>query len=545
MADVPAPRRLFETLLGDTTGDARPALTFVDGESRQTWTRAETRDAAKELGRRIADVCPDRDGMVAVLTASQPMQVFHFLATLSSGRVPAVLTPPTPRLERVGYINGLRRVLEQSRPSVVVTDLADNLSEAQTSGVGPAVVALDSLALINEARGAYLPVSPDTAFVQFSSGTTGTKKAVRVSADAAQWQLRSYGHVAEMSDEEVVVGWLPMYHDMGLVTSVLLPLAFGAHSVLIPPLSWLSQPSSYLRVVDEFRGTSSWHPNFAYAFMAARVKSSQTENVDLSSLRRLYNCSEPATFEAQQRFVDRFAANGLSDSVFSGCYAMAESVFAITHGVRSHVEKLDMVGPVGATIAPRLPALSVGRALPEIEIAVRAECRSDLPDGQVGELWVRGPTVTSGYLFEDQTGEAFVDGWYITGDLGYRRDNQFYVCGRWKDLLIVAGHNVFPEDVEAIVGEVDGIKSGRVAAFGRFDERLQTDKVVVVAEVENGIEHADVDSAVMRLDAELGLSGARVELVEPGWLIKSSSGKISRKSCADKWAKRSEQHSET
>jgi acyl-CoA synthetase (AMP-forming)/AMP-acid ligase II len=294
-----------------------------------------------------------------------------------------------------------------------------------------------------------------------------------------------------------------------------------------------------LEAVTRFGATLGWHPNFAYQFMADRVRDLQRgayhqaadeeHAIDLSSLRLLVNCAEPVTARAQESFLEAYAPYGLRGDVLAGTWAMAETTFAVTYLPDSQHAELGSPTPNGR------PAISVGYPLPGVEVEVRSAAGQPLPDGAIGELWVRAPFLASGYAGSSTaTDEAFVDGWYRTGDLGHRRGNALYVQGRVKDVLIVAGHNIFPEDVEAAVGADPGIRGGRVAAAGVFDERLQTERVVVLAEP-NG-EHAPDRAGILRtLSAGLNLTGVRLVLVEPGWLVKSSSGKISRSQSLAKW----------
>jgi fatty-acyl-CoA synthase len=247
----------------------------------------------------------------------------------------------------------------------------------------------------------------------------------------------------------------------------------------------------------------------------------------------LVNCSEPVTETAQRAFVERFAGDGLRSGVMTGCYAMAESTFALTHGPATDLEGSDPIGPDGETaLAIRRPLVTVGSPIDGVRIEVRASNGSRLGEGQVGELWVQATFVVDGYLV-DRGGDAFVDGWYRTGDLGYRRADRWYVLGRSRDMIIVGGTNVYPEDVEAIVGAVNGIRPGRVAAFGDFDERLQTKRLTVLAE-RDGATEPDLVEGAQRVLAALNVA-ASIFVVAPGWLVKSSSGKIARSPTVAKW----------
>ncbi|MGH9103758.1 MAG: AMP-binding protein, partial [Acidimicrobiales bacterium] len=253
-------------------------------------------------------------------------------------------------------------------------------------------------------------------------------------------------------------------------------------------------------------------------------------------LRLLVNCSERATHKAQADFAQRFRPHGLDDRVLGGCWAMAETTFALTHGTGSQTAGVDRLGPAGRSGSLRLPLVSAGTPLPGVEVSVRDPEGRDAGERSTGELWVRAPFLASGYLGNaTATSEAFAGGWYRTGDLGYRVGEQLYVTGREKDVLVVAGHNVFPEDVEAVVSAGPGLRPGRVAAFSLFDERLQSERVVVLAEPSGDPAAVDVPRVLARLVAQLGVTSVQLHLVDAGWLVKSSSGKIARRASATKW----------
>ena len=532
MIDSPA-RELFDALLDDRGHDGdRPAVTFISADGgERTYTREHLR--AEVLG--IAERLPRTDGLVSILVRTQEEQFLHYLACLAGGLRAAVLTPPNRKLEPTYYGRTLAAVLATIAPAYVVTDLQE-VVEGIDAPTLPGIVAPRANA-VTPARGAGVPrtLPDEAAFVQFSSGTTGIKKGVAVSAGAMRAQLSAYGEAIGFVREDVVVGWLPLYHDMGFVTGLHLPLLNGAHTVLLDPIDWVGAPSTYLRAVSRHGGTVGWHPNFAYAFMAKRVSDQQLDGLDLSTIRLLANCSEPVTLAAQTAFADRFAPTGLRRSAFAGCYAMAETTFAVTHLSDSMTAGLDSDGPTSGELRGRTPVVSVGRSLPGVTIAVRDERGADLPDGVVGELHVRAPFLALGYVGEPEQAGALQHDWYRTGDLGYVKRGHVFVTGRKKDVLIVAGTNVYPEDIENIVSATPGLRDGRAAAFAVFDERTQTDAVTVLAEPQDAGAEPDLLGAMRAVQAELQI-GVRLHLVQPGWLIKSSSGKISRSASAQKWA---------
>jgi fatty-acyl-CoA synthase len=511
-----------------------PALTFLDGRLQPSaYTFGELLDAADLVARRLARTPLEPGSPVGILLRTQEEQVLHYLGALDAGLVPAILTPPNRKLNAPYYAETMAAVLARSGFAAVVTDLEDIAAGYPTLIPG----SLERSGPWGTRTGE--PVEGRVSFMQFSSGTTGIKRGVLVSDEAVITQLATYGEAIRLSAEDVILSWLPLYHDMGFIAALNLPLAAGVHSVMIEPVDWVTNPSLFLQAASDYRATVSWNPNFAYAFMAQRVRDRHLRAVDLSAFRALVNCSEPVTFQAQQLFAERFGAHKLRPDVFRGCYAMAETVFALTHGDPTDPCFLDTQGPAGSAYRKgQRTYVSVGRPLRGVELRVVDELGHDLPDRHIGELFARSPFNLSGYYRNPEaTEKAFAGEWYRTGDLGYCADGAFYVVGRSKDLLIIGGVNVFPEDIERLVGGIPGVKAGRVSAFAEFDEQQQTEQVVVLAESDKT--GADADALLMegrqRIQSAFLISGFKLHLVEPGWLVKSTSGKMARAANRKKW----------
>jgi fatty-acyl-CoA synthase len=540
---------LYEQLLGARAlfGD-RPAMTFWrrGGRDVVVYTHAELFEQARSIGRRLAARGVGHGSLVGILVSSQEQQVLHYLAALSIGAVPAILTPPNRKLHPEYYAQTTNAVLARCGFEALVTDLeqvGDGVRVLSPTSCEPRD---DDLPVAAHAdRGAARP--PDASFIQFSSGTTGVKRGVSIRDEAVLAQLSSYGQAIGLGPDDVIVSWLPLYHDMGFIACFHLPLVHGAHTVMLDPIEWVTDPGSYLRAVSAYAGTVSWHPNFAFAFMAERIRGRTVAEVDLSSLRALVNCSEPVTWASQAAFAERFADRGLAPDVFRGCYAMAETTFALTDGVATDDDYLDVRGPTtGVSAAGAAGYVSVGRPLPGAEVRIAdIGDGSHLDDREVGEIWVRSPFTFDGYHNDpDATDRAFVDGWYRTGDLGYRVGDALFVSGRLKDVLIVGGVNVYPQDIEELVGRVDGIQPGRVVAVSAFDPRLQTERITILAEPTSpdgdstGAARAErqvLQEVRQRVLAAFQIANFEVRLVPPGWLVKSTSGKLARSANRARW----------
>lgn len=515
---------------------ARPAFTFLDAHlAASSYTFEQLLACVDQLARRLSRARPDPALPIAILVSSQEGQVLHCLAAMSLGLTPAILTPPHRKLNRAYYLATTRAIFDHARFSAVITDLGD---------VESPIATLQAYTLHALKAGGREPARTQTsvegsAFLQFSSGTTGIKRGVLVSNAAALAQIRAYAEAIDLSTRDSIVSWLPLYHDMGFITSLQMPLARGVHATMIQPIDWVTNPALYLEAVSRFGGTLGWHPNFAFAFMADRVREVDLGGLDLSSLRGLVNCSEPPTKQSQDHFTRRFRGLGLSPSVFQGCYAMAETTFAMTHGRCTDAAYLDGTGATG--FPPRSwaePFVSVGRPLEGVDVIVTDNDGRALPDRCVGELWVKSPFNATGY-YDDPvaTAAAFRDGWHRTGDLGYRAGDVLYVCGRRKDLLIVGGVNIVPHDVEDAVADIPDVHPGRVSVFGDFDANTQTERMTILAETSAAPEQQpDIVARIrQRVAAEFQAAGFDVSLVPLGWLVKSSAGKMARRANREKW----------
>lgn len=524
------PDRLVDVLR--KAAEQRPdaaAFTFLGGRP-EPYTYGELFARADELADRLSTLDLAHDAPLGLLLQRQEDQVLHYLGALAAGLVPAILTPPNPKLNREYYSQTMAEVIAKSRFAAVISDTDLDLPTA--------LFEPHELRRRNDFRLLHGDGELAAAFLQFSSGTTGIKRGVLISDGAAVAQISAYGAAISVDSRDVIVSWLPLYHDMGFITCLNLPLAFGAHTIMIDPIAWVTRPATFLQAASDYHATLAWNPNFAYAFMAKRVREEDLGDVDLTALRGVVNCSEPVTYRSQEAFRARFTHHGLSPNVFWGCYAMAETTFALTHGTPEDAESVDVVGPKGAARRD-FPHVSVGRCLPSVELRVISAEGDELPDREIGELYVRSPFTASGYYNDaNATAASFVNGWYRTGDLGYRVGAAFYVVGRNKDVMIVGGVNVFPQDIEELVSEIENVVPGRVTSFSSFDPLVETERVVILFETDLEDRMAReqlVLSVRQRVLAAFQIANFDVHALTPGWLVKSSAGKIARGLNQSKW----------
>jgi long chain fatty acid CoA FadD26 len=539
----------------ENTPDRR-AFTFVEhpaphsrGVHRTlTWRRLDVR--VRALAARLAGQAGPGD-RVALLCPQGTEYVTAFLAALAAGLVAVPLYPPG----LPGHADRLAGVLADARCSVVVTTSRCRDEVCGFLGPdGPRIVVADQVP-DDDARD-WRPVPPDagaTAYLQYTSGSTRAPAGVEIShgnvvANARQ-ALTAYGADAR---PVTCVGWLPLYHDMGLVLSVAAPVTRGALSVLMDPAAFLHEPVRWLRLLSAHPNAVSAAPNFAYDYCAATVSDDQKEGLRLDRVTALINGSEPVRPGTADRFHAAFAGQGLAPGTHCPSYGLAEATVFVCAARPGE--------PIGRFALDR-DALAAGKALParadDPRAVLLAGCgtpagqrvriadpvsRALLSEGEVGEIWVQGPNVGRGYWNRgpgDVFGAEFADaeaapgGWLRTGDLGTVLEGQLVVTGRLKDLIIVDGRNHYPQDVEATAQEADpAVRRDRLAAFAVPDNGVE--RVVIVAEHARTARLAELDvPAVVRavrgaVSARHGLRLADVVLVPPGTVPRTSSGKVSR-----------------
>lgn len=535
----------------------RTALTLVMPNGTQTFTTRQFFEQAARSALALEQAGVQRGDLVVLVLQHGPEVLSAFWGAMLLGAIPSIFPFLTPKLDAQRYYESVRELVALSEVKAVVT-YAEMLPALRThlDGIPTLGAILDAADLTANAAPslddffARAPSRPeDTAFLQHSSGSTGLQKGVMLSHGAVLNQIAAYSAAIRLSPDDVIVSWLPLYHDMGLIAGFVMPIVQGIHLVLMSPFHWVADPQILLRAIQEYRGTLCWLPNFAYSFLATRVRRSALEGLDLSSLRALINCSEPVRHESHVAFLERYRPYGLDERALHTCYAMAENTFAVTQSDLDRPPTLDVIDRAAlleqgravpaADGAAAVTMVSCGVPIPNTEIRVVNAQRQDLPERHIGEIALHSTSMLSGYYRRpDATAEAMADGWYFTGDLGYLADGELYITGRKKDLIIVGGKNIYPQDIEHAINDVPGVHPGRTVAFGVFNESLGTEDIAVVCEVETD-DPAARDAIAREIRARIATTtdtmARYVHLVEPMWLLKTSSGKIARSANRDKF----------
>ncbi len=534
--------RSFIEVLRENAAHTDRAVTFMrgSGEERsvsypELWIEAQRRAHALraqglEKGDRVALILPEPDEFVLT-----------FIAALCAGIVAVPMYPPQTLAKMEAYGETVRHVLEASGAKVLVTnDALEPLIRAHLladQSHAKLVLERDVRGVVGSENEALPNVElEDLAFLQFTSGSTSKPKGVMVTH--RNLSVNSHAIMFDglrSTPADRGVSWLPLYHDMGLIGFVIAPLYALVQVMFLPTMAFIRRPSLWLEAIHRFRGTITFAPNFAYALATRAVTETQAQHWDLSCMRALGCGAEPIQADVLRGFLERFQKNGLAPSSALPSYGMAEATLAVTFwDVTKEIvtDRIDLVAmkhgradKAGAGAAMEL--VCCGKAFPGHEIRVMGPT-GVLGDRQVGEVWLRGPSVTAGYFGNPEaTAESFSGGWLKTGDLGYTTADGLYLCGRAKDLIILNGKNYFPQDIEAIVSRIDGIRDMQCVAFSKLDAH-GAEIAVVVAEARKATQ-ALHDAIVRAVRSELGLTIGEVHLIKRSTLPKTSSGKVRRR----------------
>jgi acyl-CoA synthetase (AMP-forming)/AMP-acid ligase II/acyl carrier protein len=532
----------------------RSAVCWMDGASDAsdaaalTWRALGKRSAAfaayfAASGIKAWDV-------IHLLTGHGLDTVAAIVGALRIGAVPSVGHEPSSRISERAFFETFGRMVRTTSAAAIVLGPQIDASVRRRIAADAGGSRLLESAAVDRGYIDFQGQRPAGAdarapvLLQHSSGTTGARKGVAISHQNLLDQVRHYARAIDLRDGDRIASWLPLYHDMGLIACLMLPLITATPLVLMSPFAWISRPGMLFDAITGDRSTLIWLPNFAFNVLADRVSTADLADVDLSSVRSFINCSEPIRQDSWQRFYDRFAFHGLSRFARGTCYAMAEFTFAVTQGGITEPAFVDFVAadalrrdgvaiPQDDADTQTLALVSSGRPINGCDIRIVGPRGEILPDRIVGEIHITGDSLTAGYYnMADVTARAFADGWYRTGDSGYRVDGHLVVLGRADDTIVANGQKFMASDIDDLVSLEPGIRPGRVAAFGVFDAQLGTEQLFVLAEPaadvldEEGrrVLHNQIRAC---LADNLQLTTTQTFLLKPNTLRKTSSGKVS------------------
>jgi fatty-acyl-CoA synthase len=531
-------------------GHTQAGFTFSSSDGKEdfySWDRlrqeamnraAHLRALGLKKGDRLAVVLPDGADFVPT-----------FLGAAWAGIIPVPLYPPLSLGKLDSYIDALAAIMKRAEPTFLATNA--RLEQVLWSAAArvpslKGVVTAETLrteAPAGASREAETLTADDIAFLQFTSGSTSAPKGVEVTHGSLRANAKAILYEGLKADPKTDHGisWLPLYHDMGLIGFVLSPIFNHIPVTFIPTLSFVRNATLWLETIHKKRGTITFAPNFAYALATKRAKPEQLAKWDLSCMKAFGCGAEPINPHTLRAFAEKFAAAGLKPQALLPCYGMAEATLAISFISLDETLSTDVVDrhsyqqqrkaePVHVSKLDDNSALEFvccGKGFAEHDVGAFDDQGRRLKDRQVGELWVKGPSVARGYFRDaEATQRTFGGGWLRTGDLGYLVNGNVYITGRKKDLIIVNGRNYDPQRIEWIADEVPEVRRGSTVAFSVPGD--SSEQVVVVVESRTQKPEALIEAVKARINEQLQLTPAEVVIAAPGSLPKTSSGKIQR-----------------
>jgi fatty-acyl-CoA synthase len=547
MKGAPAIRPKHATLVEmlDAAAQSDLGLVFVNRKEQDHdvpfgRVRERALSVAADLVRR--GVC--KGDRVALVLPTCPEFVECFFGILCAGAIPVPLYPPL----RLGKLDEFHRrttaMLKVVNAAMVVTDeRIRRFVGVAVATSAPPLGCVTASSLGAPISGAVEVAADDIAVIQFSSGTTNDPKPVALTHANLLSNLATLERYIAADGARPVVGvtWLPLYHDMGLIGNLLSAFYVPGKLVLLPPELFVAVPGAWLRAVSRHRGTITAAPSFAFGLCLKRIRDDELEGVDLSSWSICLNGAEAVSAETQRRFSERFGRWGFRASAFTPCYGMAEASLAVTFKpAGTTFEALgvdgDRLAAEGVVQPGGKEIVSVGRPLAGMAVEIRDDDGVALPAGRVGHIFVSGPSIMGGYFGRsDLTDQALHDGWLRTGDRGFIHDGELYVCGRQKDIVIVRGANHAPEEFEAALDGLPGVRTGCAVAVGFVPAGDEDEALAMLVETTLDATASLAQDVASRVQQHTGILPAHVELLAPGTLPRTSSGKLRRREALTQW----------
>ncbi len=535
----------------------RVHIHLLEDNSGQDITYGQLLEMASSMATGLTAAGLRRDETVAIMLPTCADFFYAFFGVMLAGGIAVPIYPPARPDKIEEYVRRHVLILRNAEVRFLISfDRLKAVSQIMRLSI-PSLVdvtTVDGLRQIGGQIGAQSGPKPrlagepsDAAFIQYTSGSTADPKGVVLSQSNVLANVRGIGWAVKFRPTDVVVSWLPLYHDMGLIGAWLFSVYFGAPITVMSPRAFLSRPERWLWALHDSRGTLCPAPNFSYELCARKIPEQALEGLDLSSWRVAINAGEAVLPETLTRFAERFQRYGFRAESFVPCYGLAESSVALTFPPIDRRPVIDAIRrdlfetegraipavSAGATDSNVLRFVANGKPLPGHEVRLLDDQDRELGERVQGRLFFRGPSKTAGYYRNSEATAAAVreDGWMDSGDLAYWADRELFITGRSKDCIIKSGRNIIPQEVEEAAAEVPGVRKGCVAAFGTVDPDTGTERLMVVAET-RATGHDDlqrIEAEIIKgIDVILGIPPDKVVLVPPQSIPKTSSGKIRR-----------------
>ncbi len=525
----------------------RTHITLVGdaGEEREITYLALDRDARRLASGLVARGL-EASARVAIMLPTEQAFFTAFMGVLLAGGVPVPIYPPVRLSQIEDHLRRQAVILNNCEAVVMITvEQARAVGDFLLQQVA-SLEAVETVDRLGQVEAGALPPPPgpdDLALLQYTSGSTGDPKGVMLTHRNLLANIKAMGQAIQPRDGDVFVSWLPLYHDMGLIGAWLGTMYHAIPVVIMSPLTFLVRPQAWLWVIHRHRGTLSGGPNFAFELCLRRIEAGDVEGLDLSSLRMVVNGAEPVLASTIREFSARFAAYGLPPTAMAPVFGLAENAVGLTFPPPERVAPIDNVDrlslqrdgvarPAAEGDRNALEMVACGHALPGHQIRIVDTAGRELGERREGRLQFHGPSTTEGYFRNPERTAEMRDGdWTDSGDRAYIADGDLFITGRVKDIIIRAGRNIYPQEVEVAVGALDGVRTGCVAVFGSTDAKTGTERLVVVAESREREPRRRTALAERIRD----IAAERVEqppdevvLAPPHAVPKTSSGKIRR-----------------
>jgi fatty-acyl-CoA synthase len=500
---------------------------------------------------------------VAIMLPTSQDFFSAFFGVLLAGGIPVPIYPPFRAKLIEDYIKHETKILTNAMTHTLITFTAvSTLSHVLREYVS----CLKDITTVAELSvdQHHLPLpslsSDQLALIQYTSGSTGDPKGVQLTHDNLLNNIRAIGKVLKIQPHDVVVSWLPLYHDMGLIGTWLGSLYYGVPITIMSPITFLTHPEKWLWAIHYHRATISAAPNFAYELCLSKINEKKLVGLDLSSWRFAFNGAEAIYPKTLERFMKKFAPYGFKATALAPVYGLAENSVALTipdlgqeplidRVDRHSMDEFNIAKPADETTKYSHEFVSCGKVIPDHNIRIVDEADNELPERKAGHLQFQGPSAMQGYFQNPTaTAAAFHNGWWSTGDIGYIAEGNLYITGRAKDVIIKAGRNIYPQEVEEIVEQVSGVRKGRVIAFGTADKRKGTEKLIIVAETherDKQIQSSIQAAIIERVAITIGIPPDEVITAPPETITKTSSGKLQRNACKKAYEQRRLMHRHT
>lgn len=533
----------------------RTHITLLDETAREAvLSYAALQKSALEIASGLLEYGLQPGQSVAIMLPTSHDYFCCFIGALLAGGVPVPIYPPARASQIEDHLRRHAGILSNALAVVLITvpeaRPVARLLKAQVETLR-AVATVTELSIPGQAPG-YPIQAGQIALLQYTSGSTANPKGVALTHTNLLANIRAMGQATQVTSTDVFVSWLPLYHDMGLIGAWLGSLYYACPLVVMSPITFLARPERWLGAIHRYRGTLSASPNFGYELCLRKIPDDALDSLDLSSWRLAFNGAEPVSPETIVNFTQRFVRYGLRPEAIAPVYGLAECSVGLAFPPPGRGPLIDRIKrdkfmrsgqaePAGSEEVDTLRFVACGQPLPGHQIKIVDATGNEVGERTEGRLEFKGPSATSGYFRNpEQNRQLFRDGWLDSGDFAYIAAGDLYLTGRAKDIIIRAGRNIYPHELEEAVGNIPGIRKGCVAVFGSPDPVSGTERLVVLAEVRDtdSGKHEELRGRINALTLDmLGMPADDIVLAPVHSVLKTSSGKVRRAACRELYEK--------